>query len=343
MAQIIKLVGAPQSPYSRKMRAALRYRRIPYQWVRQHSSASTSQPPVKIPHMIPVLWLSHDDPSQDSAMLDSTFQLQLLEKKYSQRSLINPDPVVMFFNDLIEDFADEWLTKAMFHYRWSYQDDIQKAATILPLEVKWHQHDKAVLPFQEKFANLQTSRLGVVGSNDVTKPVIEASFKNILLSLNDILTDQPFILGGRPGSADFALYGQLVCLALFDPTPSNITLHLTPRVYAWVEAMEDTSGEFVTDDDWLTRKQIVSVWGNLLKEIGRTYVPYLLANEQALKDQQAEFQCQIDGKTWQQKPFLYQGKCLNWLRKSFNTLEYDDKNQAFNILEKFHCEGLVNS
>ena len=312
MAQIIKLVGAPQSPYSRKMRAALRFRRIPFQWVRQHSSASKGQPPVKISHMIPVMWISHDDPSQDSAMLDSTFQLQLLEKKYSQRSLINPDPVVMFFNELIEDFADEWLTKAMFHYRWSYQDDIQKAACVLPLEVKWHQHDSAALPFQEKFANLQTSRLGVVGSNQITKPVIEESFKNILLSLNEILTTQPFILGGRPGSADFALYGQLSCLALFDPTPSNITLRLTPRVYAWVEAMEDTSGETVTDEDWLTRNQIVSIWGDLLTEIARTYVPYLLANEQALLNQDSEFQCQIDGRTWQQKPFLYQGKCLNW-------------------------------
>jgi glutathione S-transferase len=341
MEPVIKLVGAPQSPYSRKMRAALRYRRIPYQWLRQHSPASQAQPVVKISHMIPVLWFSHEDASQDTAMLDSTFQLQELEKRYTQRSLICPDPVVMFFNYFIEDFADEWLTKAMFHYRWSNLNDIEKAATILPLESKWNRSDEEVLAFQNKFRTLQTSRLGVVGSNDITKPLIEESFKNILLSLNNILTSQPFIMGGRPGAADFALYGQLACLALFDPSASHITLTMAPRVYAWVEAMEDTSGEEVNDYDWITRCEIHVKWAGLLTEIGRTYVPYLLANEKALKNNEHEFQCLIDGRTWQQKPFLYQGKCLHWLREAFNALNSHDKELAFVLLKEFHCEALV--
>lgn len=344
MDQVIKLVGAAQSPYSRKMRAALRFRRIPYQWIRQHSAESMAQPKVKISHMIPVLWFSHEgeNAKHDSAMLDSTFQLQHLEEMFSKRSLLAHDPIVKFFDHLIEDFADEWLTKAMFHYRWSYKKDIQKAATILPLETKWNQSDQSVLPFQNKFRDLQTSRLGVVGSNNVTKPLIEESFNNILLCLNDILTHQPFILGGRPGAADFAMFGQLACLALFDPTASNLTLQTVPRVYAWVEAMEDTSGEEVNDDDWLDRSQINSRWGTLLSEIGRTYVPYLLANEQALKNHETEFTCQIDGRTWQQKPFLYQGKCLHWLRDTFNGLNNADKKQAFDLLEAFNCESLVN-
>ena len=33
---------------------------------------------------------------------------------------------------VIEDYADEWLTKAMFRYRWNYEADIETAGEILP-------------------------------------------------------------------------------------------------------------------------------------------------------------------------------------------------------------------
>jgi glutathione S-transferase len=74
----IKLIGAPQSPYSRKMRSALRYKRIPFQWVRTGTPEAAGHPKTKIPGMIPVLWLSHENKEQDTAMLDSTFQLKHL-------------------------------------------------------------------------------------------------------------------------------------------------------------------------------------------------------------------------------------------------------------------------
>ncbi len=57
---------------------------------------------------------------------------------------------------------------------------------------------------------------------------------------------------------------------------------------------------------------------------------------------ETEFKCQIDGRTWQQKPFLYQGKCLHWLRDTFIGLNNADKKQAFDLLEAFNCETLVN-
>ena len=54
--------------------------------------------------------------------------------------MIPPDAVVSFLDALLEDYADEWLTKAMFHYRWAFEPDIAKAGTMLP---RWGQIDAA--------------------------------------------------------------------------------------------------------------------------------------------------------------------------------------------------------
>ena len=59
-------------------------------------------------------------------------------------------------------------------------------------------------------------------------------FKRFLSLLNEHLQTMPYIFGQRPSSADFAIYGQLTCLALFDPTPNAIVAADFPRIYAWV-------------------------------------------------------------------------------------------------------------
>ena len=35
-----------------------------------------------------------------------------------------------FLNALLEDYADEWHTKHMFHYRWWFDEDIKKASMV---------------------------------------------------------------------------------------------------------------------------------------------------------------------------------------------------------------------
>ena len=68
-----------------------------------------------------------------------------------------------FIDYLLEDFGDEWLTKAMFHYRWAYDADIEKAGQILP---RWRQVEGPEEDFQQAakmVSERQISRLWVVG------------------------------------------------------------------------------------------------------------------------------------------------------------------------------------
>ena len=131
----IALSGAPGSPYTRKMLAVLRYRRIAYRFLSAGSPLIADLPAPKV-GLLPTFYLPGQT-GELEAVTDSTPLIRRLEREHAGRSVIPPDPAIAFLDELIEDYADEWLTKAMFHYRWAYQDDIDKAAGILPC---WRGH-----------------------------------------------------------------------------------------------------------------------------------------------------------------------------------------------------------
>ena len=318
----IQFMGAPGSPYTRKMVALMRYRRIPYQ-LKWHSridkNPDTTMPEPKV-SLLPTFYLP-DDKGELQAVTDSSPILRRFENEFSGRSVIPNDPALSFINWLIEDYGDEWLTKSMFHYRWHYDADIKKAGSILP---RWGDNtgsEDAIQPISEFIISKQTSRLSYVGSNATTKPIIEDSFHRFLKILNDCLQENPFLLGRRPASADFAIYGQLTCLALFDPTPQAIITSQFPRIYAWTELMEDLSGLDISDDDWITiEHELPKPLHALLEEIGRIYLPYLRANAAAVMAGADQMESEIDGQVWMQNPFPYQAKCLQWILETYQAL-----------------------
>ncbi len=323
--RIVEFSGVPGSPYTRKMLALLRYRRIPYRLypsrkflLPEQSKRLKPRPEPKVP-LLPTFYFS-DNSGAEIALCDSTPIIRKLELEHTGREVI-PESALGFINYLIEDYADEWLTKAMFHYRWHYEADSQKAAQMLPRWNNTNADESALQAKAASVADLQISRLSYVGSNAQTKATIEKSYKRLIGILDKLLKIKPFILGERPCSADFALYGQLTALALFDPTPQAIILELSPRLYAWTETMEDLSGYEPLESDWLDLTNSSDQIRELLSEIGRVYTPYLLANAVAASKQQPEFQCEIDGVLWSQKTFTYQAKCLQWIRDEFSALD----------------------
>jgi glutathione S-transferase len=336
----IALEGAPGSPYTRKMLAVLRYRRIPYRFlIRGTSEPGLPRPKVEL---LPTFYLP-DETGALQAVVDSTPIIRRLEREFEGRSLLPTDPVVRFVDELLEDFADEWLTKAMFHYRWNYAADIEKAGEILP---RWRDisgpEDEAQR-LKAQFSRRQISRLYVVGSNETTGPVIEAGYLRLLEVLEALFARDPFLMGRRPGASDVALYGQLTQLAHFDPTPAELTLARAKRVYAWVHLVDDLSGLEPAESQWRERDALESALGPLLEEVGRGYVPVMLANARALAGGAQRVECEVDGRAWVQQPFPYQGKCLQWLRASFAALSAPDRAFAQRLLERKGCAALVSA
>jgi len=336
--KVLELMGAPSSPYTRKMLAVLRFRNIPYRLERQSRIVDAEEdkhrktrPQPKV-HLLPTFYFK-DEKGEEIAVTDSSPLIRRFEKEYEGRSIIPKDPALAFIDMLLEDYGDEWLTKAMFHYRWYYDADIKKAGDILPRAGGISQPEDQTRVWSKFITERQISRLSYVGSNEVTKPVIEDSFKRFIRLFDKHLTDIPFLMGERPGSADFAVCGQLTCLALFDPTPQAIILEECPRVYAWVEVVEELSGYLVSDDDWLDIDNPPETLEKILVEVGRIYAPYLIGNAKAVMEKADKLEMILDGKPWEQNPFTYQAKCLRWLREAYEALSDKDRKRVNKVLE----------
>jgi glutathione S-transferase len=338
MSVPLKIVGAPGSPYSRKLRAVLRFRQIPHVWVQRGSEADRDTPKTKV-EIMPVLVFPDPQGGLGEAVVDSTPLIRRLEAEYQGRSVIPPDPALAFLDALLEDYADEWVTKMMFHYRWAFEPDIAKAAAILPRWGRVDAPEDQQRALGERFAARQVGRLALVGSNEATAPVIEESYLRLLAVLDALLTEQPYLMGRRPGSSDFALFGQLTQLACFDPTSMALALEHAPRVLAWVDVLEDLSGSLVQNDQWCGA-EVSAAQRALLCEVGNFYAPFLLANGAALARGEARVECEIDGRQWVQQAFPYQGKCLTWLREAYAALGAGDRNRVDANLAGTGCDAL---
>ena len=247
--KVIELLGVPGSPYTRKMLALMRYRRIPYrmQWG-SHFDPPKGYPSPKV-KLLPTFYFPTEHGLE--AVVDSTPIIRRLESEYGGRSVIPHDPLLCFLDQLIEDFADEWLTKAMFHYRWHFAEDAAHAGPLLAFWQDLQLDGYSAQQASDAFAQRQMSRLYVVGSNDITAPIIESSYQRLIGILDRIIEREGFVLGARPASADFALFGQLTQLGLVDPTPATLLGHQSPRLRAWIERTEDLSGHH--EPPWLSR------------------------------------------------------------------------------------------
>jgi glutathione S-transferase len=321
----VQLVGGTGSPYTQKMLALLRYRRIPYAIIWGQPETTCDALGVEAPKPIFMPTFFFEEGGELTAHCDSTPIIRRLEADHAGRSVLPGDPALAFVDYLIEDFSDEWCTKYMFHYRWHFAADADNAGTKLPLSMDVSMPPAALQQFKDYISQRQIERLWVVGSNEETAPIIDASYRRFLAAMEAHLANQPFMLGRRPGAGDFGLFGQLSQLVGFDPTSREIAHAVSPRTVGWVDRMPDGSGLMPEDSDWVAIEDQPASLRGLLEEIGRVYTPAQLANAQAVMAQQKTWECEIDGARWHQRTFPYQAKCLQWTRDQYGGLSAADQ------------------
>ena len=131
------------SPYSMKMRAVLRYRRIPHVVMSGVKEWGHAFGQVAVPVM-PVL--EYPDGSFHN---DSTPLIFDLESRHNERSIVPENEADAFLAALIEDLADEWVSKAMYAYRWAYPETTKWTGRLIAYDQQFKQDVDSIEVIEE--------------------------------------------------------------------------------------------------------------------------------------------------------------------------------------------------
>jgi glutathione S-transferase len=308
MAGPCRIFGSELSPYSVKVRSYFRYKGLAHDWLlRSPANQAEFQKYAKLP-LVPLVVTPEGEGVQDSTPIIERF-----EAANREPSIVPDDKALGFLSALLEEFGDEWGNKWMFHYRWAYQPDCWSTAERIAQQMMGAQGTLAVAQARGAVAERMSGRLGFVGSNATTRPLIEASFKRTLEILNAHLAARPYLLGGRPSLADFGLWGQFYETAT-DPTPGALMRASAPNVVAWVQRMlsPTAEGPFET---WAALAP--GLMPLLTEQVGGMFLPWSTANAAAIEKGDKAFELKLGGQPWSQEPQKYHARSLAEIRRKY--------------------------
>lgn len=322
-----RILGALGSPYSLKMRAIFRYRRLPHVWVQSRPEHDAERTAMKVP-VIPVV--EYPDGTRRN---DSTPLAYDLEARHpGQRSIVPDDPAAAFLAALMEDMADEWGTKLMFHYRWFRPRDQEQMSRWLAFDRLAGAGLAAIEDYAAAFRDRQVGRMALVGCTEANAPVIEGSADRLLEIFEDLVPRQAYLFGSRPSLADFGWYGQFSQL-IVDPTPSELLRRGAPYTTRWVMQLDDASGvEGAWRDDGFDPAVAA-----LLRFAGQVYFPFLAANAAALAAGRERLSVTLLGTHYEQGVFKYQLRCLEDLRARYAALPPEAEERLRGLLDEAGC------
>ena len=264
------------SPYSDKIRALLRYKKIPFIEHTENLETRFSVLQARTGKtMVPVVITPDDE-----ALNDSTTIAALLEKRHPTPATRWADPSMDAVAMLLEDYADEWLVRIMLTSRWYHAADAAQNAAIIATGMT---HGLFGIDFQRAAKDFPPGIISTVPKMGATPDNAQgwyAMVPRILGAMATVLDGTAFLTGSRPHLCDFAFYGMLNQLRR-DPTGYEWITAGPKSVLAWLERLEtackeggtDSSGEPLADANALVP---------LVREAAQTYFRMSAANARAV-------------------------------------------------------------
>ena len=326
MSTPYRVFGAELSPYSVKVRSYFRYKQIPHEWiVRDMTRMPEFQKYARLP-LIPLVVTPGDEGIQDSTPI-----IEKLEALFPEPSIHPDDAALAFLSALVEEYADEWGNKHMFHYRWTYEPDQEVSAERIARMSLPDAPEDAIANMAVAVKERMIPRLSFVGSNAATRERIESSYRRLLSILEEHLAGRSYLFGARPAFGDFGLFAQLYeCWT--DPTPGALLRQSSPRVADWVQRMLEPKREGAFE----AREGLIPTLRPLLEhEVGGLFLPWSAANAEALSRGEKEFSVSLEGSAFAQATQKYHARSLKALKERY--VRVPDRSALDPILEETGC------
>ncbi|MAK60009.1 MAG: glutathione S-transferase [Ponticaulis sp.] len=329
MSAKYRLFGSDLSPYSVKVRSYLRYKKLPFDWVSKGFGTEKEFQGLAKSQALPMLVSPNGGIAHDSSLI-----LSRIEDKVKSPAARPDYPPSQALSLLLEDYADEWLNKVMFHYRWGTTAAAKASATRQADQIFAGYDVQNRADIEKSIAKSMTGRLKLVGSSKKTAPILEASFERFLKLLNAHLEHHLFIFGGHPSFADFALAGQLSQL-LLEEKPGQMIRDTAPFVSAWVEFMEEPRAGAPFDEFANVSDTLLPL---IRDEVGATYVAWTEANAESIAKKRKTVTVKIGEDEFKQGVQGHSNASLDTLKAAFAATPGDEA-----IVEFLAAAGLTDT
>ncbi|MDP1541406.1 MAG: glutathione S-transferase family protein [Moraxellaceae bacterium] len=305
----MQLFGMEVSPYAVKVRALLRHKGIAHQWLprsRRYESAFRAK--AKLP-LIPLLVIDEE------AFQDSTPILDMLEQRYPTNSIHLADASMNWLSRALEEAADEWAVKPMFHYRWQYEADRINAGMRIARASVEPGTDPA--PFAGMISAHLMTRLPTLGCTDHNKAVLESYVMRGAALIDEHMKNRAYLFGGQLSYADLGL-GCMYYQLMSDPTPRAL---LQPYV-----ALQDWVMRCMNPTDQGDAEPMTNLLPTLAPilahELQHHYLPWAQENTKAFANEHSDFTCSLGSTsvTYTQPTQKYSVKSFAQLQATWQAL-----------------------
>ena len=175
--------------------------------------------------MFPVVVTPEDELWQDTSDI-----LDRLEALHPEPPLYPTTPVQRVVSYLMELYGDEIGALPAMHYRWSFDESIEKVVVDFSMPTGDSEGGHG-------FAKKMRGALPFLGVTSETIPAIEAHTAELLDHLSEHFTSHRYLLGDAMSLADCGLMGPLYGHLFRDAVPSKLLYTTAFQVCAWIERM----------------------------------------------------------------------------------------------------------